>query len=51
MYIQSVSGQVYKVDAMPMFSAGYTVVGRKEYEEFYAKFGEKPDEKMIKFYD
>lgn len=36
-YIKSISGQVYKVEEMPKYSAGYEMVGRKEYEEFCLK--------------
>lgn len=36
-YLQSISGQVYKVNRMPKYTAGYKMVGRKEYEEHCIK--------------
>ena len=36
-YIKSISGQVYEVEEMPQFSAGYTVVSKAEYEEWLKK--------------
>ena len=40
MFIKSVaSGQVYKVDAMPKFSAGWVVVSEKEYIAYCQKMG------------
>ena len=36
-YIKSISGQVYEVEEMPKFSAGYEMVGKAEYEEWLKK--------------
>lgn len=44
-YIKSMSGQIYEVDAMPAFSAGYEMVGKQEYLEQQAKIFGKPLDK------
>lgn len=31
MFIKSISGTCYKVESMPMFSAGYTVISKEEF--------------------
>jgi hypothetical protein len=36
-YIKSISGQVYEVEEMPKFSAGYEMVDKAEYEEWLKK--------------
>jgi hypothetical protein len=36
-YIKSISGQVYEVEEMPKFSAGYEMVGKQEFLEHQAK--------------
>ena len=39
MFIKSISGTCYKVESMPMFSAGYTVISKEEFNNWCIENG------------
>lgn len=41
-YIKSISGQIYKVNQMPKYSAGYALATEEEVAEYERKRGEIP---------